>query len=246
MNKIINNSSIEIISLGATCAVKLFINEYGEIGTTKFFDWIGNMVGMLPEIIQPSPITFENSFYPENSECAKIYSWKNDTRVHKKYFLSFPHYNENKYDNDRLTLMLNTRMKRFYDKVLYNTEKFKIFIYFEDNDSRFFNHKYNEYVVNKCVCSTKDIDKYVYKQTIFQVEIIKKLSNSMVEMFPCKFLIIYLSNYLSKDFDYEDRVISIKTDDIHSAENCKNWASIINNSLNRHTDKILNLVESFS
>lgn len=243
MNNIINKyKSIEIISLGATCGVKLFLNKVGKEGPTNFFDYIGNMVGMLPEIIQSKPIIFEDDYYPENDENAKLYSWTDNTRVDRKYLLTFPHYSIKEYNNHQLTMLLNRRMVNFYNNILYNTKKFNIFIYFEDNHIRYFNPKYTDQIIKKCVCDCKDINQYVYQQTIFQVKIIQQLATDMSHMFPCPFIIIYLSNYLSTDFQYTNKVISIKTTNYYDYSNWVEWAEIINNTLNKYEEQIINLI----
>lgn len=243
MNNIINKYKfIQIISLGATCGVKLFLNKYGNGGSTHFFDYIGIMAGMLPEIIQSKPIIFEDDYYPENDDNANLYSWRTDSRVNRKYLLSFPHYSLEKYTNQQLTDLLNRRMSNFYNNILHNSEQFNIFIYFEDNHIRYFNPKYNDQIIKKCVCDCKDINQYVYQQTIFQIKIIQQLANDMKRMFPCPFIIIYLSNYLSTDFEYTNNVISIKTTDYYDYSNWEEWKEIINNTLNKYENQIINLI----
>lgn len=243
MNNIINKyKSIEIISLGATCGVKLFLNKYGNDGPTNFFDYIGNMAGMLPEIIQSKPIIFEDDYYPENDVNAKLYSWKNNTRVDRKYLLSFPHYSIDRYNNNQLTRLLNRRMGKFYNNILYNTQKFNIFIYFDDNHSIYFNPKYTDEIIKKCVCNCTDINQYLYQQTIFQIKLIQQLANNMTDMFPCPFIIIYLSNYLSTDFQYTNKVISIKTIDYYDYDSFDQWPEVINNTLNKYEDQIINVI----
>ena len=243
MNSIIDKyQSIEIISLGPNCGVKLFLNQYGNDVLTHFFDYIGNMAAMLPDIIQSQPIVLEDEYYPENDDNAIIYSWKNNTRVHKKYLLSIPHYSTAEYTNEQLTLLLNRRILKFYDSVLYNTHKFKIFIYFEDNHVRHFNPKYNDQIKKKCVCDCTDINQYVYQQTNFQVKIIQKLANDMKKMFPCPFIIIYISNYLSTDFEYNNNVVHIKSTTYYDDSTWEYWDETINNTLNKYEHEIINLI----
>ena len=252
MNNLLkNNEEIKIISLGATCAVKLFLNKYGRKYNnqgmyhckTNFFDWIGTMAGMLPDIIKSTPIILDDEYYPENDELAKIYSWSNNTRVHKKYLLSFPHYKSEDYTNQELTMLLNRRLLNFYQDILHNKNNFHIFIYFEDNEIRHFNPKYNEKIIEKCVCKCNDINNYVVEQTIFQVKIIKKLANFFSEQFPCKFIIIYLSNNFTEDFEYSNNVLNIKTISDYDNSMWEVWADIINNTLNKYEKEITDIIQ---
>ena len=272
----INIPNSSIISLGSVCGIKMWQLRCMILQKTYIFDWVGVNPYILKEILKtPKPILFTNEYYQENSKEAVICSdGRNDARVNKMNLTIYPHHREPNYNiknprgqiymtNEELTEKMNNRLNIFYKEVLYNKEKFIIFIHMEHNTKRMFNKNLGKHTDN-IICKCDNINNFSYKQAQFNFNHIKNLAGHIKTTFPCKFVIIFLSKYLPEN-TYSNNTIGIKLDytrytDAYpklkkklkkwendnsptSKDHAMHWPFIIQYSLNKNSDYIKNIIK---
>ena len=237
-----------IISLGGNCSVAIWHRSlYTQ--PTHFFDWIGTPSWAIKEILTPGP-TFKSIFkkdknyniIPQGSPESFKFSFTG-IRIHEHFLLTFPH--ENDKSVNELADIYDRRLDRFYKDILYNKHGLNFFIRFELNNKNWLNLELNPFFAAKLPATkeTFNAEKHIIEKQDMQL-----LCDHLKAHFPCKFKIIYLSQYLNQPFTYNtgDDIIFIKLPpfDVNVKDDWKVFANLIHDAIFLHKNKLEHIVST--